>query len=721
MSNIGASVILNESQEKAVQIKDGYVRIIAGAGSGKTRVLTERIAYLLQNNLAESYEILAITFTNKAAKEMRERITETVGAENENMWVMTYHAFCARILRFHIQLLGYDNNFVILDANDQKAVLKDLYKPYALKATDYPLAMVLSRISNYKMQQISVEQANAMAFTDAEKIIVKLYEDYDNYLQKQKVLDFDDLLLMAVDLFKKHPDVLNKYATRFRFIHVDEFQDTNDIQFELIEMLASVHHNLYIVGDPDQAIYSWRGANDRLILDFDTKFKNAETITLDQNYRSTQNILDAANRLIHYNTNRLDKELFSNIHDGDAISVYEADDEKNEADFIAVKLKGMIRRRDDSVLGKTAVLYRANYLSRALEEGFIRHGLPYVIYGDTRFLDRKEVKDMLSYMQLVLNPYDDIAFKRIINEPKRNVGEKTLEKLQHIADTHDVSLFEALGITIDQSGKGKSRQFLIDFQQLILDGKKELNALTLDGLLDYLYVESGYEVLLQKDAAQVGRIDNITELKQALVEYEAKHQDIETVERLALYLQEMALMSSVDKTDNTNSVSFMTIHAAKGLEFDNVFVIGMNEGIFPSKRSVDEGGLEEERRLAYVAITRAKKSLFVSYPNGFNVLTKESKRPSTFLFEANLLTEQDAPMFDEVPVFMEKKASKKTTKMAYSKDATESAEDLITGDKVQHKKFGEGVIVSIEDERITVAFAAEFGIKTLVANFIEKI
>jgi len=711
---------LNKEQLQAVTTDSKYVRVIAGAGSGKTRVLTERIAYLLSEGFAKEYEILAITFTNKAAAEMRERVSKMIEAPQHDVWIMTFHAFCARILRYHIHLLGYDNDYIILDSADQKAILKEVYKRFALKSQDYPYAKVLSRISTYKMGQIEPSVAlNKYSFNAEDKMIAEIYEAYEAFLAKQKVLDFDDLLLKTVYLFQTHPDILLRYSDKFKYILVDEFQDTNDIQFELVKLLSEVHNSLYIVGDPDQSIYGWRGAQDKVLLNFDQEFSEVETITLEQNYRSTQTILDAANMLIQHNTSRLPKNLFTNEAKGNAIQIFEASDEKNEADFVAIKIKSLIRTHGEEYYGNIGIMYRANFLSRAVEEGLIRHGVPYVIYGDTRFLDRKEIKDMLSYLQLALNPHDDLAFIRVINEPKRNVGAKTLEKLQDLALQRDFSLFEAIALTVQRASKGKAKQLLSEFQTLILNVHEQLNTMTMSEVLETLYVQSGYGKMLDSDETQVGRKDNIAELLQSFVEYEKKSEAETTSAMIGSYLQEIALLSSSDKAQTPHSVSLMTVHAAKGLEFDTVFIVGVNDGIFPSRRSVDEGNLEEERRLAYVAITRAKAQLFVSYPRGINIITKENRIPSAFLFEARLLSERSNPLFEQTPSFVHKEKARKESAMSYRQSETEVA--FKDGDKVRHKKFGEGKVVAISGSQITVAFSAEYGIKTLVANFIEKV
>ena len=715
---------LNKAQYQAVTTTSNFVRVIAGAGSGKTHVLTSRIAYLLEKQMAQPYEILAITFTNKAAAEMKERVARTLGVDEDNsdVWVMTFHAFCARILRYHIHLLGYNNNYNILDTADQRAILKELYKKDGIKSTEFPYAAVLSKISAYKMSGLTLAQIEKRCFTAGDRTIAYIYNLYQNYLTRQKVLDFDDLLLKCVELFKKEPAVLERYSQRFKYILVDEFQDTNDVQFDLVKMLATSkteQQNLYIVGDPDQSIYGWRGAQDRLILDFDKTFPNVETITLEENYRSTQTILDAANILIQNNQGRLAKNLFTRSGKGDAINIYEASDEKNEADHIAIKIKSLVRERGEKYFGEIAILYRANFLSRAIEEGFIRHGVPYTIYGDTRFLDRREIKDMLAYLQLTLNPDDDIAFRRIVNVPKRNVGDKTLDKLTSYADDKEISLFQSLEMMIGQASKGKARQQLDEFASLILEMNENMNDFAVDEILDMIYDRSGYEAMLHADETALGRVENVAELKQALIDFAAKHEDKPAREILGLYLQEMALLSSVDKEQTPFSVSLMTVHAAKGLEFDTVFIIGINEGIFPSRRSIEEGNEEEERRLAYVAITRAKSQLYISYPRGFNVMTKETKMPSSFLFEANLLSERANPLYEKTPQFVHKEPKKSIIDMSFRQEAGDVS--FKSGDKVRHKKFGDGRVVTVSGAQITVAFSAEFGIKTLVANFIEKI
>jgi len=719
LKNKKSLAMLNEQQFRAVTTPSKYVRVIAGAGSGKTRVLTERIAYLLAEGFAKEYEILAITFTNKAASEMHERVSDVLKAPHD-VWVMTFHAFCARILRYHIHLLGYNNDYMILDTTDQKAILKEIYKRFAIKATDYPFTKVISRISHYKMEQISPLSAQEKySFTEEEKMIAKIYEAYEAYLSKQKVLDFDDLLLKTVELFRTQPDVLARYSDKFKYILVDEFQDTNDIQFELVKLLTGTDNSLYIVGDPDQSIYGWRGAKDKVLLNFDKQFPDVETIILEQNYRSTQTILDAANMLIQHNSARLPKNLFTNEAKGKAIQIFEASDEKNEADFVAIKTKSLIRSHGESYYGNIAIMYRSNFLSRAIEEGLIRHGIPYTIFGDTRFLDRKEIKDMLSYLQLALNPHDDLAFIRVINEPKRNVGAKTLEKLQDLALQHESSLFEALGITVASANKGKAKQQLGEFQSVILQAHAALDTMSMSEVLEFLYIQSGYAKMLDSDETQISRKDNIAELQQSLVEYEQRSEEETTSAMISTYLQEISLLSSVDKEQAPHSVSLMTVHAAKGLEFDTVFIIGMNDGIFPSRRSVDEGNLEEERRLAYVAITRARSQLFVSYPKGMNVITKENRAPSGFLFEARLLSERSNPLYEQTPSFVHKEPVRRESAMRYRQSKTEV--DFKEGEKVQHKKFGEGMVVAISGSQITVAFSSEYGVKTLVANFIEKI
>lgn len=706
---------LNDAQRDAVVTSADYVRVIAGAGSGKTKVLTHRIAYLLSKKLCQPYEILAITFTNKAAAEMKERIRNLVGESARDIWVMTYHAFCARVLRYHIHLLGYPNDFVILDQEDQKAILKDIYKKYGLKSTELPLQFVLSQISKYKNAMLSVAAAEKLAFTDEEKQVIKLYQEYDKYVRKQQALDFDDLLLKTIELFMEESEVLARYATRFRYIHVDEFQDTNDIQFKLISMLSQVHHHLYIVGDPDQAIYSWRGANDQLILDFAKMFDNAQTVTLEQNYRSTQTILDAANALIVKNKDRLKKNLFSAGDKGDAIVVYEAMDEKQEAEFIAVKVTTLLREHGQDILKDIAILYRSNYLSRNLEESFIKHGLPYTIYGDIRFFERKEIKDMLAYLRLVLHLDQDLSFQRIINEPKRNVGPKTFENIETIAAQHGCSLFDGLKIMVERSARSKLREQLMAFSQTILELHEHINEYSLDELLLALYQRSGYEKMLENDVTQKGRIENIKEFMHALAEFTKKyeHEEHMTKELLGLYLQEVALFTSSDKEQFEASLSLMTVHAAKGLEFKYVFIAGFNDGIFPSKRSIEEGNLEEERRLAYVAITRAKERLHVTYPRGYNMISKTNNTPSNFLYEANILAADTHPFYEKKPKFSMKISDMKEKK---NKPMTH----FQIGEKVEHPKFGEGLVVQIEGDFVTVAFNKEYGIKTLMNQFLQQ-
>lgn len=701
--------VLNEQQYEAVTTTTGYVRVIAGAGSGKTRVLTHRIAYIIEQGLARPWEVLAITFTNKAAREMKERISELL-PEGSDVWASTYHAMCARILRVHAPAIGYPQNFIVIDSDDQKAVLKNIYADLKQSAKDYKPASVLSYISNCKMAFIDPNQAKQTAYAQPETEYAEIYFRYDAYLRKQQVFDFDDLILKALFLLQTQADVREKYQQRFKYIHVDEFQDTNEAQYELVKILSGGWNNLCIVGDPDQAIYSWRGANDRLILEFDRDFKETKTIILNQNYRSTANILSVANSLISHNPNRLKKDLQTVNDSGKYTYYHEAFNEEAEARFVCEEIIDLAN--NGIAKSQIAILYRANYLSRLMEIQLMNRGIPYQIYGGVNFYARKEIKDALSYLRLLNNQHDDIAFERVVNEPKRGVGAASIAKLQRYANQFQCSLMkaiheiEAVGLT------GKAKKSLIEFHQVMQNLRNRQSKLTLDELLWETLEATGYLEALKADDEEQARVENLEELRKSMRSFMEQYDDEVTLD---YYLQEIALYTDQDtQAENGNSVTLMTVHAAKGLEFPYVFVIGLNERIFPSQRAIDEDvkNVEEERRLAYVAFTRAQKRLYLTSAQGYDFISSTQKQPSRFISE-----------IDEELLDGQKKLSnyqKNITKQFENsnKDATmiDTSQQLSKGDRVIHRKFGEGTVISVEGQMANIAFSPAHGVKKLLIN-----
>lgn len=699
--------VLNPQQYEAVVTTDGYVRVIAGAGSGKTRVLTHRIAYIIEQGLAKPWEVLAITFTNKAAREMKERITDLL-PEGNDVWASTYHAMCARMLRMHAPEIGYPQNFVVIDADDQKAVLKKFYTELALSAKEYKPASVLAFISNCKMAFVDPEEALKTAYTPQDKHFVELYRRYEAYLQKQQVFDFDDLILKALYLLQTNEMVRTKFQNRFRYIHVDEFQDTNEAQYELVKILGQQWQNICIVGDPDQAIYSWRGANDRLILEFDRDFPTTKTIILNQNYRSTANILGVANSLIANNPNRLPKDLQTQNDEGFKTQYHEAMSEEAEARYVCEQIMQLTSQGISS--DEIAILYRANYLSRLMEMNLMNRGIAYQVYGGQNFYARKEIKDALAYLRLINNPNDDIAFERVVNEPKRGVGVASVAKLQLYANQYQISLMDALH-EIEATGLGgKAKKALIEFYNQIMNLAQEQGRFTLDELLWEVLERSGYLDALREDDEEQARVENLGELRKSMRNFMEQSDDEVTLD---YYLQEIALYTDQDTQNDTSAkVTLMTVHAAKGLEFPYVFVIGLNERIFPSQRAIEEDprNLEEERRLAYVAFTRAQKRLYLTSAQGRDFITNMMKSPSRFIRE-----------IDEELLEGQKKLSnyqKNITKQFdnSNKNATmvNTIKEVVKGDLVIHRKFGEGTVLSVEGQMANIAFSPAYGVKKLL-------
>lgn len=606
---------LNEQQKQGVFTTQGPVLILAGAGSGKTRVLTHRIAYLIDQEGVNPWNILAITFTNKAAGEMRERVDKIVGFGSESIWVSTFHSTCVRILRRYIDRLGFDTNFTIYDTDDQKSVMKDVCKRLQVDTKQYREKALLGAISSAKDELISPTEFRLRNMGDwrADKI-ASVYEEYQNTLKKNNALDFDDLIVKTVELFRDCPDVLDSYQERFQYIMVDEYQDTNTAQFELIRLLADKYRNLCVVGDDDQSIYKFRGANIRNILDFEQVYPEAVVIKLEQNYRSTQIILDAANNVIANNRGRKEKSLWTRIKDGELIHLRPFDTAYEEAEYIASDVAKKVRTGKVKY-GDCAVLYRTNAQARLLEEQFIMEGIPYDVVGETNFYARREIKDMLAYLKTIDNGRDDLAVKRIINIPKRGIGATTINRVQDYADAQGISFFDALTQAENIPGMGRAAAKLAPFVLMIQVFRAKAENYHLKALMEDIIETTNYEDYLDEgDEEETNdRMENVQELLNKMVAYE------ETAEEPSLsgFLQEVALVADIDRVDDDgNRVLLMTLHSAKGLEFEQVYLAGMEDGLFPSYMSINsenEADLEEERRLAYVGITRAKRDLTISF------------------------------------------------------------------------------------------------------------
>ncbi|QNU67576.1 DNA helicase PcrA [Ruminiclostridium herbifermentans] len=626
---------LNKEQKEAVLHNEGPLLILAGAGSGKTRVLTHRIAYLIKEQGVYPSSILAITFTNKAAREMRERIDSLIGDLSNDMWVGTFHSICIRILRRDIEKLGYDRSFVIYDTTDQQVVIKECLKELNLSDKNFPPKSVLETIGKQKDELIDAEHFEKLYASDFRMgKIAKVYKLYEKKLKNNNALDFDDIIMNTIKLFKQCREVLEYYQKKFRYILVDEYQDTNTAQYTLVRMLSEVHQNLCVVGDDDQSIYGWRGANIRNILDFEKDFRNCKTIKLEQNYRSTQNILDAANFVISNNTGRKCKRLWTENKGGNKIVVCENDNEHEEAMYTAREIQRLINE-ENRKFKDFAVLYRINAQSRVLEEMFMREGLPYKIVGGLKFYDRKEIKDIIAYLRLIQNPADNVSLKRIINVPKRGIGDTTVEHAENIAIENGVSIFTIISDAREYSALGRAAQKLDAFAKMILRLRTIKETISITELLDMVINDTGilkeYEV--ENTVEAQSRIENIKELKSVALEFE-KQNELNSLEE---FLANISLVSDLDNLEEEQDyVVLMTMHSAKGLEFPVVFIPGMEEGVFPGYRAITEGPeqLEEERRLCYVGITRAREKLYLSNAR-FRTLFGNSSynRPSRFLSE----------------------------------------------------------------------------------------
>ena len=694
---------LNNEQRMAVVDDSKHLRIIAGAGSGKTRVLTMRIVYLIEKKHVNPRHILAITFTNKAANEMKKRISEMLGEEGDGCFISTIHSLCLRILKEEIEILGYPKNFTVVDADDQKTILKEAYKENNIEKNEISYAAALDYIANCKYAGISYQNAIEQAYGDPSIIKkAKVYEYYQERLKQVYGLDFDDLILWTTKLFKLYPNVLEKWSKRFEFIHVDEFQDIDKEQYLLIKQLSTYHDNVYVVGDPDQTIYTWRGADVNIIVNFDTDFKDTKTIILNQNYRSTNNILEGANSVIKNNKSRVKKDLYSNNGDGEKIIHKTLASETAEAYYVVDEIRKL--KRKDFNYSDIAILYRSNYLSREIEKVLMENHMPYIIYGGLRFYERMEVKDILSYLRLIVNG-DDLAFQRVINQPKRGIGPKSIETILKIAQKENITMYEV----IKRGLYAKKQDVFDNFVYMVEKWKEILNdGLELDKFLNRVLDDSGYRTMLEKDS-ETERLENVKALIDDITEYQKTYAE----SSLEDYLQMVSLYTDKANLKDEDSLNLLTIHAAKGLEFPVVFVIGLSEGVFPSQRTLQEGskGIEEERRLAYVAYTRAKQLLYLTDSSSFSYVLESSKLPSRFINEIddkyiNHLDKQEKKesIFD-VDFFSDDKKVEPIINTRYKK-----------GDVVIHGVFGEGVVIKIDGQILEIAFSYPYGIKKILAS-----
>lgn len=686
---------LNERQREAVLYNDGPLLIIAGAGAGKTKTLTTKIAYLIENKNVAPENILAITFTNKAAKEMKDRLFKTIGQTAKYLQVSTFHSFGLKLLRENYDALGYDKNFVIMDSDDSLTVVKKIIKDIGYDPKIYNPRAIRNKISSCKNEMTSPEAYERYAASDFEKVVQEVYAKYEKKLQRNNSVDFDDLLLLPIELFKKNPDILNKYQDLYQYILIDEYQDTNEAQYILTKMLSAKNRKITCVGDDSQSIYSFRGANYKNILNFEKDYKDAKTILLEQNYRSTSNILDAANQVIKNNKMRKDKNLWTSRGIGEKIKYYRAYNERDEAQYVIRKIKELTNRNVE--YKDIAVLYRTNAQSRVLEEEMLKENLPYRVIGSFYFYSRKEIKDLIAYLRLIHNSKDNVSLLRVINTPKRGIGLKTIENLTIQADAMGVSIYEAIS-----SGKE------LEFKNIIEKLKEMSKDLTLTELIDKVLEASGMKKELEDEKtleAEV-RLENLKEFKSITKTFEER----EGLISLEDFLLEISLISDVEEyKDDPNRISLMTVHSVKGLEFDHVFVVGMEEGIFPHINSLmDNSELEEERRLCYVAITRAKDDLHLVNARRRTLFGKEQINPvSRFLGEINKdLIETNVK--DELP---QKEEKINTGEMFREEDV-----DYQVGDFVYHETFGTGKVVEVTNTLVSVAFKHPHGIKKLMKN-----
>lgn len=682
---------LNDRQKEAVLYGDGPLLILAGAGSGKTSVLTKRVAYLIKERNVSPKNIVAITFTNKAAKEMKERIIKEVGKEGYDIQISTFHSFGLRIIKENYEKLGYEKNFTIIDSDDSLTVVKKILKEMGIDSTRFNPKFIKNQISSCKNEMVTPEKYKNLVNDELSDITYKVYKKYQDTLLRNNSLDFDDLLIKPIELFNKYKEVLENYQELFKYVFIDEYQDTNEAQYILSKMISAKYKNICVVGDDAQSIYSWRGANFKNILNFEKDYKNAKVILLEQNYRSTKTILNAANSVIKNNINKKDKNLWTDNSIGEKIKYVRTSDEKDEASYVTREIRNLVN--NGVSLDDIAVLYRTNAQSRTIEEGFLNSNIPYKIVGAFAFYSRKEIKDLLAYLKLIYNTKDDVSLMRIINYPKRKIGAKTIENLSMDAVLNGTSMFDVI------SG-GKE----LEFKKLILEMKEKSEVLSLTETIDMVLDKSGIKSELESEHTLEAdiRLENLNEFKSITKTFEEES----GIASLEDFLNEVSLVSDVNdqKNDNSPKVTLMTIHAVKGLEYKYVFVIGMEENIFPHVNSCEEdGGIEEERRLCYVAITRAKEKLYL-----VNALRRMLYGKTSVNMPSRFINEIDKDLIDA--------PEKKMVNMKFNKKkAFNDDNGLKTGDNVIHDIYGPGVVVNVDKSIATIAFKGQ-GIKKLMKN-----
>lgn len=713
---------MNSEQSEAVRTTEGPLLIMAGAGSGKTRVLTHRIAYLLDEKDVSPYNILAITFTNKAAKEMKARVEHLVGEEAQVIWMSTFHSMCVRILRRDADRIGIERNFTIIDPTDQKSVIKDVLKSENIDSKRFEPRMFIGAISNLKNELKTPEDAQKEANDFHSQMVATVYKGYQRQLSRNEALDFDDLIMTTINLFERVPETLEYYQNKFQYIHVDEYQDTNKAQYTLVKLLANKFKNLCVVGDSDQSIYGWRGADIQNILSFEEDYPEAKTIFLEQNYRSTKNILNAANEVIKHNSERKPKGLWTANSGGDKIQYYEAMTERDEAEYVVKEI--MKHQRSGKKYSEMAILYRTNAQSRVLEETFMKSNIPYTMVGGQKFYDRKEIKDLLSYLRVIANSNDDISLQRIINVPKRGIGPSSVEKIQTYALQNNISMFDALA-EVDFIGLSKKvTQECISFYEMIQNLIKEQEFLEISEIVDEVLQKSGYRDMLDREQSieSRSRLENLDEFMSVPKDYE-ENTPLEE-QSLINFLTDLSLVADIDEADTQNGVTLMTMHSAKGLEFPIVFIMGMEESLFPHIRAIkseDDHEMEEERRICYVAITRAEELLYITNATTRMLFGRsQSNMPSRFLKEIpeDLLDSHTGQKRQTI-------SPKSQLKRGFSKRTTStkkqvSSSDWKVGDKVMHKAWGEGMVSNVNEKNgsveLDIIFKSE-GPKRLLAQF----
>ncbi|MGG4420571.1 DNA helicase PcrA [Bacillus subtilis] len=726
---------LNPVQQEAVKTTDGPLLLMAGAGSGKTRVLTHRIAYLMAEKHVAPWNILAITFTNKAAREMKERVESILGPGADDIWISTFHSMCVRILRRDIDRIGINRNFSILDTADQLSVIKGILKERNLDPKKFDPRSILGTISSAKNELTEPEEFSKVAGGYYDQVVSDVYADYQKKLLKNQSLDFDDLIMTTIKLFDRVPEVLEFYQRKFQYIHVDEYQDTNRAQYMLVKQLAERFQNLCVVGDSDQSIYRWRGADITNILSFEKDYPNASVILLEQNYRSTKRILRAANEVIKNNSNRKPKNLWTENDEGIKISYYRGDNEFGEGQFVAGKIH-QLHSSGKRKLSDIAILYRTNAQSRVIEETLLKAGLNYNIVGGTKFYDRKEIKDILAYLRLVSNPDDDISFTRIVNVPKRGVGATSLEKIASYAAINGLSFFQAIQ-QVDFIGvSAKAANALDSFRQMIENLTNMQDYLSITELTEEILDKTEYREMLkaEKSIEAQSRLENIDEFLSVTKNFEQKSED----KTLVAFLTDLALIADIDQLDQKeeesggkDAITLMTLHAAKGLEFPVVFLMGLEEGVFPHSRSLmEEAEMEEERRLAYVGITRAEQELYLTNAKMRTLFGRTNMNP-----ESRFIAEIPDDLLENLNEKKERATSARKMQprrgpvsrpVSYASKTGGDTLNWAVGDKAGHKKWGTGTVVSVKGEgegtELDIAFPSPVGVKRLLAAFapIEK-